>query len=65
MRKQTSAWLRLLLGGALLFGSSTCISDQLRDVSNDLDGLANDLSGNDENDDVSQFFYDLGDLFGN
>ena len=64
MRKQIPAWLCLLLGGAMLLGSSTCITDQLRDASNDLNSLANDLSGNQDKNDVSQFFYNLGDLFG-
>lgn len=43
-------WLRLLFGGALLFATSasSCVSDMIRDASDNLDELANDI--NDEND---------------
>ena len=57
-------WVRVLFGGALLFSSAEagCLSEALRDVSEDLDNLANDLDGNDD-DDLSDFVSELEDLF--
>ena len=50
MRKLNWSWLRLLLGGSLLFGASatSCTTDTLRGASDVLDGWANDLDGEDD-----------------
>ena len=58
MSKRLFLWLRLLLGGTLLFGTSAggCLSEVIRDASKDLEDLADDID-DDQNDD----FGDLGD----
>jgi hypothetical protein len=60
MSNRLYPWLRLVLGGTLLFGTSasSCVSDMIRDASDNLDELANDI--NDENDinDLDQWLDD-------
>jgi len=58
MCKRLFPWLRLLLGGTLLFGASagSCLSDSLRDVSEDLSDFADDID-----DDPDDDFGELGD----
>ena len=50
MRSRLLGWARLLLGGALLFEAAEagCLSGALRDLSDDLDGWADDVDGEDE-----------------
>lgn len=63
MNNRFEAWARLLLGGMLLFAANgaTCVADALRDASDDLADLANDI--NDDRSDAEKFFDELGDLF--
>jgi hypothetical protein len=63
MRRNIPAWLRLVFGGAVLFGGAgfDCMADALRDTSEQLNDLANDIDDN--RSDSDQFFDELGDLF--
>lgn len=50
MSKKLALWLRLLLGGAVLFGSgaASCTADALREISEDLDDFADEVDGEDD-----------------
>ena len=65
MRACISRWVRLLFGGVLLFSAAqgSCVSDALRDASEELDGLASELDGENSDDSLSDFFGDLEELF--
>ena len=60
MKKHLNIWLKILFGGAMVFGSSSnaCLSDALRDLANDIedmdDGDAEDLG--DVWDDIESWF---------
>ena len=53
MSNRLFLWLRLLLGGSLLFGTtaSSCLSDMIRDASENLDELADEIGDDDDFDD--------------
>jgi hypothetical protein len=61
MRTRIWHWLRMLLGGAMLFAAaeSSCVADSLRDVSSNLDELANDFSPQDEEETIGDFIDEL------
>ena len=66
MSNRLFPWLRLLLGGTLLFGTSagSCLSDLIRDASDNLDELADDLDDDDDLDDLDDDLEDwLDDVF--
>lgn len=54
-------WLRLMMVGALLFGATgaDCLTDILRDASDELNELADDLQGASDEDDLDDLFGDL------
>lgn len=58
-------WLRILLGGGLLMAASatSCVSDMIRDAGDNLNEWADDIDGENDIDDIDNFFGDLGDLF--
>ena len=60
MSKNISAWLRLILGGALLFGASisSCVADALRDTANEID---DETSLEDVGDEIEDWWDDLWD----
>ncbi len=64
MRRWIWRWVRVLLGGAVLFATaeSGCLSETLRNAGDELDSWADDLEG-EEDDSMSGFLDDLDELF--
>jgi hypothetical protein len=64
MTQRISAWLRLLATGGLMLGSvgTGCLSDALRDVSDEIDEFADDID-QDTGSDFDDLIDDLEDLF--
>ena len=64
MRGNLSRWVTILMMGGLLYGSGIggC-TDSIRDLSNDLDAIADGLDGGGDDNSLGDFINDLEDLF--